>query len=90
MGKITPNNVKFTNNNYNIDKQNLNVLYKKIKNDIDDISVTFFKHNDTRKIMTVNKKFLLSQNNKKLSAIQIMEKLNTIKHDYGAKHYLIQ
>lgn len=71
------------------DIKNFNLL-KKLNGDyLNKLNVTFLLLDGTKKILPINNEFFINKNDKKLSESEIIEKLNTLKHDFLAEEYRI-
>lgn len=57
--------------------------------ELDSLAITFVNENKSRQIVKCNKSFFTSEKGKRLTATQIIKKINTIQHDYCAKYYVI-
>lgn len=52
-------------------------------------TVTFRNIDGSKKVLPLNDAFVFDRDNKKVSAVKMIEKLNTLKHDFHAENYII-
>lgn len=72
--------------------KNMGILYNKMKNEeLDDITVTFNHYDNTKRVVSLNKSFMENKSGTKLmTPARVIERLNTLKHDFHAETFVIQ
>lgn len=72
-----------------IDIKNYRVLKSLKGNYNDKLNIKFNLIGGGTKIIPINNSFFVNDNRKKLNEANILEKLNTLKHDFCAEDYII-
>lgn len=76
------------NNFSQVDRANINSLVSK-KNDYDGTVVIFNNHDGSKRRLTTSDVFYKRKNGERLRISEIIQKLNSLRHDFHAKDYKI-
>lgn len=83
------NKFKTKRNNFSqLDRSNYNSLVVK-NNDYSDIVITFENHDGSKRVLNANEEFFKKEIGGNLRISEIIQKINTLKHDFNAKSYQI-
>lgn len=89
--KTNPNKKRFNNKRrYTaLERRNYNTLKSLKGNYKGKLNLSLELKDGSTKVLPINDSFFYSVKNKLLTKIEIIEKLNTIKHDFHAENYTI-
>lgn len=76
---------KFATRNVATNNNNAKLLKLIARSRPEDLHIAFEHYDGSSRQLNMNKTFVLDEKGKKLRPLEILKKLNTLKHDFGAK-----